>query len=111
MLNLEDDITAVFFGTDFAARFTRVRVGVDDAEISGIFGVTDGQALDRHAHAATRTLHTPATADVQRDDMLVCLEHLPEQGVPLGAQFKVLETPRRVNDGGEMTAKLGSLKP
>lgn len=111
MLDFQDDIAKVFFGTDFAARFRCVRADVEVGEIRGIFGLSDNTALEGRARAAERKLHLPATIDVQLDDLLECLDDMPAQGVPAGTRFKVLERPQRVNDGAEMSVKLGSVKP
>ena len=54
MLDLEDDMAAVFFGTDFAHTFTRQRPGVADVDVVGILGVVDAEALQDRVIATIR---------------------------------------------------------
>lgn len=109
MLDLEDDMAAVFFGTDFAHTFTRQRPGVADVDVVGILGVVDAEALQDRVIATARTLRMPATADVRVDDVLVAVQAVPAQGVAVGARFRVLAPVQRVNDGAESEALLGSV--
>ena len=74
MLNLEEDMTTVFYGSDFANTFTRQRPMVTDVDVSVIFGVVDAEALDGRAMAATRKVQMPATQDVRADDVLVATQ-------------------------------------
>lgn len=110
MLDLEADMRDVFFSAEFSARFQRTRAGQAATEIVGILGIADDDALDGHAIAAARTLCLPSSSDVRADDVLQALDDMPSFGVPLGTRFKVLDQPRRVNDGTEMEALLGSVQ-
>lgn len=109
MLDLEEDMLAVFYGPEFAATFTRQRPLAADVDVVAIFGVVDAEALDGHALAATRKVQMPATQDVRADDVLVAVQAIPGHGIAAGARFRVLDTPQRVNDGMEMEALLGSV--
>ncbi len=108
-MDLEEDMALVFFGTDFAHTFTRQRPLVADVDVVAILGVADAEALDGRVIAAARTLRMPATADVRADDVLLAVQAIPGMGVAVGARFKVLEPPQRVNDGMEAEALLGSV--
>ncbi|MCI5068423.1 hypothetical protein [Acidovorax sp.] len=109
MLDLEEDMAAVFYGSDFATTFTRQRPLVADVEVLAIFGVLDEEALDGRAIAASRMVRMPSTQDVRADDVLVAVHAIPGQNVAAGARFRVLDNPQRVNDGAEMEALLGSV--
>ncbi len=109
MLDLEYDMATVFFGSDFATPFTRLRPHAADVEVVGILGVTDDDALEGRAMVGTRLLRMPATADVRADDVLVAAQAVAGMGVVLGAQFRVLDPPRRTTDGMEIEALLGSV--
>ena len=109
MLDLEEDMAAVFYGPDFANTFTRQRPLVADVDVALIFGVVDEEALDGRAIAATRKVQMPATQDVRADDLLVAVQAIPGQNIAAGARFRVLDNPQRVNDGMEMEALLGSV--
>lgn len=109
MLNLEEDMAAVFYGTDFSTTFTRQRPSVADVDVQVIFGVVDAEALDGRAMAATRKVQMPVTQDVRADDVLVAVQAIPGLGVAVGARFRVLDNPQRVNDGMETEALLGSV--
>ena len=111
MLNLEEDMASVFYGPDFATTFTRQRPSVADVDVVAIFGVLDAEALDGHAMAATRKVQMPVTQDVRADDALVAKQAIPSLGIAVGARFRVLDNPQRVNDGAEMEALLGSVSP
>ncbi len=110
MLDLEDDMRGVFFSADFAARFQRTRTGQAVKQVVGILGIADDEALEGRAMAAARTLRLPSYSDVRADDVLQALDDMPSLGVPAGTRFKVLDQPRRVNDGAEMEALLGSVQ-
>ena len=109
MLDLEEDMATVFYGTDFASTFTRQRPLVADVDVVVIFGVVDAEALDGRAIAATRKVQMPATQDVRADDVLLAVQEIPGLSIAVGARFRVLDNPRRVNDGMEMEALLGSV--
>lgn len=111
MLDFEDDMAEVFFGADFAARFLRHRAAVDSKTVVGILGIADEDALNGRVIAAARVLRAPALSDVRADDVLEVLDAMPSLGVMAGACFKVLEQPKRVNDGAELEALLGSVSP
>lgn len=111
MLDLEEDMAAVFYGPDFATTFTRQRPSVADVDVVLIFGVVDEEALDGRAIAATRKVQMPASQDVRADDVLVAVQAIPGQNIAAGARFRVLDNPQRVNDGMEMEALLGSVSP
>lgn len=106
MRYLDHDMDNVFF-SDFALRFLRVRAGVDSLEVSGNLGIEDVDALDDHAVAARRTLLLPAGVDLRADDHLQALDADAGQQLRVGDRFRVLDVPRRVNDGAEMEALLG----
>lgn len=109
MLDLEEDMATVFYGPDFAVTFTRQRPSVADVDVTVIFGVVDVEALDGRAMAATRKVQMPVTQDVRADDVLVAKAAIPGHGIAVGARFRVLDNPQRVNDGMEMEALLGSV--
>lgn len=111
MLDLEEDMATVFYGPDFATTFTRQRPSVADVDVVLIFGVVDKEALEGRAMAATRKVQMPVTQDVRADDVLVAKEAIPALSIAVGARFRVLDNPQRVNDGMEMEALLGSVSP
>jgi hypothetical protein len=107
MLDLADDLASVFFGADFATPFTRQRPAAADVTVLVIIGAVDGEALEGRAMAATRVAHFAAGQDVRADDKLIA-QQAAGPDVPAGTAFRVLDTPRRVNDGLELEALLGS---
>ena len=109
-LDLDHDMQHVFYGSDFGMRYLRIRPGVDDLELQGIFGMADSEALEGYAHATTRVLQCPASHDVRADDILQALDALPQAGVSKGDRMCVLDTPERVNDGSELRVLLGSAR-
>lgn len=111
MLDLEEDLAAVFFGADFAAPFTRQRPMAADVQVAVIVGAVDDDALDGRAIATTRAARMPATADVRADDVLVAVQTIGALGIAAGQRLRVLDAPRRVNDGMELEALLGSAAP
>lgn len=110
MLHLEEDMATVFYGPDFAVTFTRQRAHAADLDVVAIFSVVDADALDGHAIAATRKLQMPAAQDVRAEDVLVAKEAIPDQRIAIGEKFLVLDNPKRVSDGAEMEALLGSVQ-
>ena len=88
----------VYFGDDFAVEVTRQRQGADEVSFRAIFGVADLDALQGYALNAEAMLRWPEGPDVRADDRLTID----------GRTFVVLETPRRVVDGRELEALLGS---
>jgi hypothetical protein len=111
MLDLEADMDTVFFGPDFATTFTRHRPPAADLNVVAILGVADEEALGGHVVTAARTLRMPATVDVRADDVLLVTQVMPGMGVSVGDRFTVIDEPRRVTDGMEMEALLGSVRP
>lgn len=111
MLDLEEDLATTFYGADFAAIFTRQRPAVADVQVALIIGTADEEALEGRALATTRAALMLATADVRADDVLVSTQALPGLGVVVGQRFRVLDVPRRLVDGMEMEALLGSAAP
>lgn len=111
MLGFEDDMRDVFFGSDFAGRVCGLRAGAVVGEVAGILGIADDQALEGRVVAAARTLRYPASIQLRVDDIVECLDAFPMQNVAAGTRFRVLEVPKRVNDGAEMEALLGSVSP
>lgn len=109
MLNLEEDLAAVFFGDDFTATFLRQRPLAPDVEVAVILGVVDDEALEGRAIAAVRTARMPATADVRADDVLVALAAIEGMGIDMYTRLRVLDNPQRVNDGMELEALLSSV--
>lgn len=109
MLDFREDMRTVFFGSDFASTFSRQRASVPDVDVVGILGIADDEALDGKVIAAARVLRMPTDLDVRADDVLIVRQAIPDLGVAIGARFKVLEKPKRVNDGAEMEALLGSV--
>lgn len=101
------DLATVFYGPDFATLFKRVRPLADDLEVMVIFGAVDEEVLEGRAVAAIRTARFVAGQDVRADDKLIALEAAGPD-VPVGTAFKLLDKPRRVNDGLELEALLGS---
>jgi len=107
MLDLEADLANVFFSTDFAAPFTRQRPGADGVTVMVILGAVDQEALDGRVMSAVRTARFAGGQDVQSGDSLIA-QQAAGPDVPMGTAFRVLDTPRRVNDGLELEALLGS---
>lgn len=107
MIDFAHDLAAVFYGSDFATRFLRLRSAVDDLEVMVILGTQDDEVLDGRARASTRAARFVAGQDVRADDRLVALE-AAGVGVPAGSTFKVIEQPMRVNDGNELETLLSS---
>ena len=107
MLDLAGDLAAVFFSADFAAPFTRQRPGTADVTVMAIIGAVDSEALEGRAMSAVRTAHFSAGQDVQAGDKLIASQAASPE-VPVGTAYRVLDTPRRVNDGLELEALLGS---
>lgn len=107
MLNLADDLSIVFFSADFATPFTRQRPAVADVTVVAIVGAVDDEALDGRAMAAVRVAHFAAGQDIRAGDKLVA-QQAASPDVPAGTAYRVLDTPRRVNDGLELEALLGS---
>ena len=110
MLDLDHDMQHVFYGSDFAVRLKRVRAGAVDLELQGIIGVADDEALDGYALATARTLQCPAVIDLNAEDVLELLESAPQLGLALGDRLRVLDVPRRLNDGAEQMVMLGSAR-
>lgn len=109
MLDLEDDMAEVFFSDDFAARFVRHRAGATPKDVVGILGIADEEALEGRALTSARQLRAPALSDVLANDVLEVVDELPAFGIQAGTRYRVLDKPRRVNDGAEMEALLGSV--
>lgn len=109
MLDLTDDMATVFYGADFASTWLRQRPPGADEVVVGIFGVADEAALDGHAITAARVLRMPSVADVLADDVVMATVAIPGLGVVVGDRFRVLDKPKRVGDGAEMEALLGSV--
>ena len=107
MIDHAHDLAVVFYGADFAGLFARRRPAVVDVEIRVILGAIDDEVLDRRAMAAVRVARFTSGQDVRADDRLITLEAMGPT-MPIGTAFKVLENPRRVNDGLESEALLGS---
>ena len=107
MLDLAADLQTVFFGTDFATPFTRLRPAAGDVTVVAIIGAVDDQVLEGRAMAAVRVARYAAGQDIRADDKLVAQQALGLD-VPAGTAYRVLDTPRRVNDGLELEALLGS---
>lgn len=107
MLDLEADLSAVFFGADFATPFTRQRPDVADVTVMAIVGAVDRDALEGRAMSAVRSAHFAAGQDVRAADKLIA-QQVAGPDVPAGTAYRVLDTPRRVNDGLELEALLGS---
>lgn len=107
MIDHAHDLATVFYGPDFASPFMRVRPLADDLEVMVILGAVDHEALEGRAVAAVRTARFVAGQDVRADDRLVAVAAVGVE-VPAGTAFRLLEKPRRVNDGLELEALLGS---
>lgn len=106
MIDFADDLAAVFFGADFASPFTRQRPGVADVTVMAIVGAVDSDALEGRAMSAVRSAHFAAGQDVRADDRLIVQQTSFQ--IVAGTAYRVLDTPRRVNDGLELEALLGS---
>ncbi|WP_278534958.1 hypothetical protein [Delftia acidovorans] len=111
MLDLDRDLREVFYGHDFALPFSIERQGAVVGTAAGILGVIDDEALDGRVIAAERTLRLPSIHDLRDRDVLISQADEPTIGVRVGDRFRVLAAPQRVNDGSEMEALLGSVKP
>lgn len=107
MLDFADDLSAVFYGADFATPFTRQRPAALDVTVMAIIGAVDDEVLDARAMAAVRVVRFAAGQDVRADDRLVAQQAAGPE-VPAGTAYRVLDVPRRVNDGLELEALLGS---
>lgn len=107
MIDHAHDLAAVFYGPDFATLFKRVRPAAADLDLRLILGTVDGEVLEGRSIAAARTGRFIAGQDVRADDKLVALED-GGPGVPIGTAFRLLEVPKKVNDGLEVEALLGS---
>lgn len=110
MIDHAQDLATVFYGDDFATPFTRRRSVAVDVTVMVILGTVDADALDARARAATRVGRFFAGQDVRADDLLIA-EAAAGPEVPIGTTFKLLDKPRRVNDGLEVEALLGSVTP
>jgi hypothetical protein len=111
MLGDDDLALGVFTDAEIATVFRRVRPGVPDVDIAGIFGLDDDDALQGRALAAQRRLRVVGLCDVRPDDVLHAATAVPALGLAAGAQLRVIGTPRRVVDGSEMDLLLGSIAP
>lgn len=111
MLDLDRDLREVFYGDDFALAFSIARQGVVVGSAAGILGVIDDEALDGRVFAAERTVRLPSMHELRERDVLIVLADEPTIGVRIGDRFRVLAEPKRVNDGSEMEALLGSVQP
>lgn len=107
MLDLADDLSSVFFSADFATPFTRQRPAASDVTVMAIIGAVDQEALEGRTMSAVRTAHFAAGQDVCAGDKLLA-QQAAGADVPAGTAYRVLDTPRRVNDGLELEALLGS---
>lgn len=107
MIDHAHDLAAVFYGPDFAPLFKRVRPLAVDLDVRAILGTVDEEVLDGRSIAAVRVARFAAGQDVRVDDKLVAVED-GGPGVPIGTAFRVLEKPKKVNDGLEVEALLGS---
>jgi len=111
MLDLDRDLREVFYGDDFALTFSIERQGAVVGSATGILGVIDEEALDGRVIAADRTLRLPSIINLRERDVLIAQADEPTIGVRVGARLRVLAMPRRVHDGSEMEALLGSARP
>ena len=111
MLDLDRDLREVFYGDDFALAFSIERQGAVVGSAAGILGVIDDEALDSRVFAAERTLRLPSMHELRERDVLIMLADELTIGVRIGDRFRVLAEPKRVNDGSEMEALLGSVQP
>ena len=73
MLDLEEDLRAVFHGGDFASDWLRHRQAAPTAPVTGILGMADDDALEGRAVATVRVLRLPAASDLRADDELEAL--------------------------------------
>ncbi|MGH8760696.1 MAG: hypothetical protein ACREVW_14485 [Burkholderiales bacterium] len=108
MIDFAHDLASTFYGADFAAPFTVQRPDFGGETVMVILGAVDAEALDGRAIAASRVGRFAAGQDVRADDHLVAQEAAGPD-VPPGTTLKVLDRPRRVNDGLELEALLGSV--
>lgn len=111
MLDLARDLREVFYGHDFALPFSIERQGAVVGSAAGILGVIDDEALDGRVFAAERTLRLPSMHELRERDVLIMLADEATIGVRIGDRFRVLAEPKRVNDGSEIEALLGSVQP
>lgn len=111
MLDLDRDLREVFYGGDFALAFSIERQGAVVGSAAGILGVIDDEALDGRVFAAERTVRLPSMHELLERDVLIMLADEPTIGLRVGDRFRVLAEPKRVNDGSEMEALLGSVQP
>jgi hypothetical protein len=107
VIDAASDLAGIFASDDFAKSFTRVRTAVANVEIRAIIGAIDDEVLEGRSIAAIRKALYPAGTDVRADDKLVALVDI-DVTMPAGTVLKVLEKPKRVNDGLEVEALLGS---
>lgn len=107
MIDLASDLAAIYAGPEFAKRFDRVRTAVPNLEVRLIMGSGDDDALEGRAVALVRKASFALGTDVRVDDMLVALEAV-DPLTPAGTVLRVIDHPRRINDGLEVEALLGS---
>lgn len=108
MIDHAHDLATVFYGPDFASPFRRVRPSAADVEVMVILSAVDDDALEGRAMSAVRTARFVGGQDVRADDRLVAVNAVNVE-VPAGTAFRLLDNPRRVNDGLEVEALLGSV--
>lgn len=108
MIDHAHDLATVFYCPEVAHPFIRRRNGVADLLVMVIFGLEDVDVLDDRARAAQRAGRFVAGQDVRVGDQLIAQADV-EPGLLAGSALTVLEPPRRVVDGREMEALLGSV--
>lgn len=107
MIDHAHDLATVFYGPEFATHFRRVRPSAADVDVMVIVSAVDEEALEGRVVTAVRTARFVAGQDVRADDVMVAMQAIGVE-VPVGTAFRLLEKPRRVNDGLELEALLGS---
>lgn len=107
MIDAAADLAAIYAGPEFALTFTRSRDGAADLDVRVIVGTVDEEALQSHIVARQCKVSFATGADVRADDVLTAVD-VVDAVTPAGTRFVVLAEPKRINDGLECEALLGS---
>lgn len=110
MIDAAADLAAIYAGPEFALTFTRSRDGAADLDVRVIVGTVDEEALQGHIVARQCKVSFATGTDVRADDVLTAVDAVDavDAVTPAGTRFVVLAEPKRINDGLECEALLGS---
>jgi len=107
VIDLASDLAAIYAGPEVAKSFRRVRPSAADVTVRMIIGTVDDEVLEQKAIAVVRKASFMAGQDVKVDDKVEALEAI-DITMPAGTVLRILDQPKRVNDGLEVEALLGS---